>query len=88
VLQTSFGVGKSAHPNFRGDYEGCLNLHDDYDDDLATGNKTFIPKDPNLETLPTGQALDEKCTTMAAYPDMGVSAFMDGGYVWYIIGLL
>lgn len=81
-LGASFGKKRTLHPNFKGDYEACLNLWDGFDD-LSGGQKTL-----NEKKVLQVYALDDKCTTMTGYFDMAVSAFENGGCVVYIIGIM
>ena len=84
-LADSDGGLKTAHPNFDTDYEACLNLRDKFKDTKGKEEKVF---DGTTTGLKSAAALDDACTANGIYPDMGVSAFRDGGVILYIIGIM
>ena len=65
------------------DWLACLNHHDKYDDDTDDSPNSELKEGGN-----TGGYLDDSCTTMAGYFDMGVSAFTAAGWLLYVWGIL
>ena len=86
-LKASFGGRRNTHPNFKGDYEACLNTRDGFTDN-ADGTKTLRNGTNGKPWVIGGDILDDSCTTMAGYFEMAVSAYEGAGPIVYIIGIL